>query len=77
MDQGRVLVLSSWEGFDDLGRRFAETEFITCMALIVQRFRVELKPSWTERMAWDVLNGSKHFLTLQPVSSIPLIFKRR
>jgi hypothetical protein len=50
---------------------------MTFMAIVLQRWTIHLKPDWTEEQAWDVINGSKHFLTLQPVSSIPLVFKRR
>jgi hypothetical protein len=50
---------------DILGRRFAETEFLTFLVMVVQQWKIELR------------EDTKHVLTLQPGPSIPLFFTRR
>jgi hypothetical protein len=59
------------------GRQFAEMEFVTCLAMVTQRWTVHLREHWTEQEARLVVDKSAHVLTLQPVGDIPLVFKRR
>jgi cytochrome P450 len=60
-----------------LGRKFAEMEFLTCLAIVIQKWTIHLKEDWTVQQARDTLHEKMHVLTLQPVSNVPLVFKRR
>ena len=62
---------------EHLGRRFAEMEFLTCLAIVTQKWTIHLKEDWTVQQARDTLHEKMHVLTLQPVSNVPLVFKRR
>lgn len=60
-----------------LGRRFAEMEFLTFLSTVMQKWSVHLRDDWTVERARDTLHATKHVLTLQPVATVPLVFKRR
>ena len=60
-----------------VGRQFAEMEFVTCLAMVTQRWTIHLSEGWTEQQAHLAVENSAHVLTLQPVVNIPLVFKRR
>lgn len=60
-----------------LGRRFAETEFLTFLVMVVQKWRIELREDWSRERALRAIDATVHVLTLQPGPSIPLVFKKR
>ncbi len=62
---------------EHVGRRFAEMEFLTCLAIVTQKWTIHLKEDWTVQQARDTLDKKTHVLMLQPVSNVPLVFKRR
>jgi hypothetical protein len=59
------------------GKRFAEVEFITCLAMVAQRWTIHLREDWTAKEAWDVLDASVQYTTIRPASNIPLVFRKR
>jgi hypothetical protein len=62
---------------DFLGRRFAETEFLTFLVMVVQQWKIDLREDWSRERAWRALEDTTHVLTLQPGPSVPLVFTRR
>lgn len=60
-----------------LGRRFAEVEFVTCMALVVQKWRIQLADGWTKVRVWKILDASVQYTTIRPSSNIPVVLKKR
>jgi hypothetical protein len=60
-----------------VGKRFAEIEFVICMAMVVKKWTIHFEDDWTEQMVWRVLDASVQFTTIRPSSNIPLVFKRR
>ena len=62
---------------DILGRRFAETEFLTFLVMVVQQWKIDLREDWSRERAWRALEDTTHVLTLQPGPSLPLVFTRR
>lgn len=61
----------------DVGKRFAEIEFVACLAMIIQKWSVHLKEGWTVQMVWDVVNASEEVLLIRPISDIPLVCRKR
>lgn len=60
-----------------VGKRFAEIEFVICMAMVAMKWTIHFKDDWTEQMVWRVLDASVQYTTIRPSSNIPLVFKRR
>jgi hypothetical protein len=60
-----------------IGRRFAETEIITHLSMIMQRYTIHLKNGWTKERVWEELHGSVQSTTFRLQSPIPLVFKKR
>ena len=52
-------------------------EFVTSLAMVVQRWTIHLREDWTEEQARLEVEKTTHVLTLQPAGSVPLVFKRR
>jgi hypothetical protein len=59
------------------GRKFAEMEIITCLAVIAQKWTFHLKEGWTKGMVWEVLNASNMITSIRPRKNIPIVLKRR
>ena len=72
-----VWVVLFLESAGILGKKFAEIEFITCLAMVMQKWSVHLREDWSEQQAWDVLDASEEYLLIRPSSHIPLVFKKR
>lgn len=72
--------MSGWDlSFHELmiGKKFAEVEFVTCLANVVQNWTIDIKDEWSEQQVWNVLDASVRYATARPASNIPLVFKKR
>jgi len=45
--------------------------------MVMKRYKVELREGWTKEKVWDVIDKSETWITLAPVTDVPLVFKRR
>lgn len=61
----------------NVGRRFAEAEFVTALAMLTKRYVIELEEGWTREMVWDALNSSYQVLTMRIGRNVPLVFRKR
>lgn len=59
------------------GRRFAETEFLTFLVMLVRRWTIHLKKGWTEERMREAINSDATILTLMPTGPMSVKFKRR
>ena len=62
---------------DVSGRKFAQVEFVACLVVLMQKWRVELPEGVTREQAWDAVNMSTSLITLVPAREISLVFRRR
>ena len=61
----------------NIGRRFAEIEFVTCLALVVQKWHIRLAEGWTKAQVWNILDASVQYATIRPSSNIPIVLEKR
>jgi hypothetical protein len=59
------------------GKKFAEVEFITCLATILMGWTIHLADGWTKEDVRGILNASVQHTTIKPGSSVPIVFKKR
>jgi hypothetical protein len=62
---------------NSVGRRFAEVEFITFLAMVVERWTIHLGDGWAKEDARSVLDASVQYTTIKPPSNIPIVLKKR
>jgi len=62
---------------DISGRKFAQVEFVACLVVLMQKWRVELPEGITREQVWDAVNMSTSMITLVPAREISLVFRRR
>ncbi len=60
-----------------IGKRFAEVEFITCLAMVVEGWTIHLGDGWTKQDARNILDASVQYTTIKPPSNIPIVLKKR
>lgn len=59
-----------------VGRKFSQVEFVACLIMVMQRWRIELKEGWNVERVWEVLDESITIITMVPPVDIPLVFKK-
>lgn len=59
-----------------VGRKFSQVEFVACLVIVMQRWRIELKEGWNVERVWGVLDESISIITMVPPVDIPLVFKK-
>jgi cytochrome P450 len=59
-----------------IGRKFSQVEFVACLVIIMQRWRIELKEGWSVERVWEVIDESISIITMIPPVDIPLVFKK-
>ena len=62
---------------DRLGKKFAEMEFVTCVSMVVQQWRVSVGDGWSEQQVLNALDASVLNLTFRPAVNIPFVFTKR
>lgn len=62
---------------NNVGRRFAEVEFVTCLALVLQKWRIDLVDGWDKERVFKVLDASVQYATIRPSSKIPIVLRKR
>jgi cytochrome P450 len=60
-----------------LGRRFAEAEYVTALAMVGKEFQVGLQGGWSEEMVWEALRRGKQGLTIRMAREVPIKLTRR
>ena len=60
-----------------IGKRSVEMEFITCLAMVVERWTIHLGDGWTKEDARSIHDASVQYTTIKPPSNVPIILKKR
>jgi hypothetical protein len=60
-----------------LGKKFAQVEFVACLVMLMQKWRIELPEGTSKEDVLEATRKSVSVITLVPAKDIPLVFRRR